>query len=152
MNKQHPTVISKFDFCIKWLSGSATSLKENTVEVTLKCNLEIQFCQWRVRISICWLVTGIHGIMKLRALATLWLSNPQNRHPVCTAPLPWKLWLNRQRPAVPARSCPYSLISLRGLDTYSTNPNSHSKTYINIFNQAALCSLAFEIKFTYRYV
>lgn len=35
--------------------------------------------------------------MKLRAVATLWLSNPQRRHPVCTVQLPWLLWLNTQR-------------------------------------------------------
>lgn len=51
----------------------------------------------RLFVSICWLVTVIHGIMKLRAVATLWLSNPQRRHPVCRAPSPWLLRLNTQR-------------------------------------------------------
>lgn len=90
--------------------------------------------------------------MKLRSVVTLWLA--QHRHPVCTPPLPWLLWLNTQRDQLYWQVHVPAHWSLWGAWTH-THPHKFTLRYtpahgnactpkkeIYIFNQAALCSLA----------
>lgn len=98
-----------------------------------------------VHVSFFWLVTVIHGIMKLRAVATLWLSNPQCRHPVCTALLPWLRWLNTQRDQLYWQGHVPAQWSLRGAWTH-THPHklTHRYTY-----KYSMCTPTHSLKHIY---